>query len=332
MVRSTVSFVTIVALLALSWSARSAGIDEATVTAAKKEGTVTIYSAASADATAKICDGFKKKYDIDCEYFTASALQLFQRFNAEADAQSVKADLITGRLTPFKSQEGAAFPTQFRDPDGFYVAGRVIVEGIAINPDLVAASDMPKTWQDLLDPKWRGKLIASDPGASGTGLAAFYFWEKTYGLDFIRKLAENKPLIVNSSALVANSVVSGERPIAAQLDSWEIAVRKASALPIQPIFPAEGSPVVPSPVAVVANDPHPNAAQLLMDYLMSLEGQRLLMENLGSYSARSDVPSPNGMPKLTDLKLVDVDWGALQTDSGPAIDRYTKILKEAGGQ
>jgi iron(III) transport system substrate-binding protein len=322
-----------------------AELDKAVIEAAKKEGSVTLYSAASADATSKICGGFTARYGIPCEYFTASALQLFQRFNAEADAKNVKADVVTasllpafneaksrGRLTPFKSTEGPAYPPQFRDKDNYYVAGRVIVEGIAINPKLIGPNTAPHTWTDLLDPRWNGKLIASDPGASGTGLAAFYFLEKKFGLDFIRKLAANKPLIVNSSALVANAVVSGERPVAAQLDSWEIAMRVKDALPIQAIFPADGAPVVPSPVAVVANAPHPNAGQVLMDYLMSSEGQKLLMDNLGSYSARSDLASPKGLPKLNELKLVDIDWQALQADSGPAIARYTAILKEAGAR
>jgi len=322
-----------------------AGLDVGVIEAAKKEGVVILYSAASADATSKICAAFKAKFGISCEYFSASALQLFQRFNAEADAKNVKADVITasllpafndakarGRITQFKSNEGSAYPPQFRDKDNCYVAGRVIVEGIAINPKLIEPGVAPRTWADLLDPKWKGKLIASDPGASGTGLAAFYFWEKKFGLEFIRKLAANKPLIMNSSALVANSVVSGERPVAAQLDSWEIAMRMKDALPIQAIFPTDGAPVVPSPVAVVANSPHPNAGQLLMDYLMSLEGQTLLMQNLGSYSARTDMSAPKGLPKLSELKLVDVDWNALQGESGAAIARYTAILKEAGAQ
>ena len=320
-----------------------AALDKATTDAARKEGSVTIYSAASADATSKICAAFTAKFGISCDYFTASALQLFQRFNAEADAKNVKGDVITAsllpafneakaahRIVPFKSSEGAAYPSQFRDKDNYYVAGRVIVEGISVNPKLIDAASEPKTWNDLLDAKWKGKLIASDPGASGTGLAAFYFWEKKFGLDFIRKLAANKPLIVNSSALVANAVVSGERPVAAQLDSWEIAMRMKDSLPIKPIFPSDGSPVVPSPVAVVANAPHPNAAQVLMDYLMSLEGQTLLMNSLGTYSARPDVPSPAGMPALKDMKLIDVDWAGLQRESGQAIERYTKILKESG--
>ena len=321
----------------------AAGLEDFIIAAAKKEGVVVLYSAASSDATAKICDAFTKKYGIRCEYFTASALQLFQRFDAEADARDVKADVITasflpgfneakaqGRLVRFKSSEGSAYPAQFRDKDDYYVAGRLIVEGIAVNPELIPESEAPHSWTDLLDPKWRGKLIVSDPGASGTGLAAFYFWERTYGLGFIRKLAANRPLVVNSSALVANSVVAGERPVAGQLDSWEIATRMQKGLPIRPIFPAAGSPVVPSPIAIVANSPHPSAAQLLMDYLMSVEGQELLVKNLGSYSARRDVPSPVGMPKLSDLKLVNIDWQALQAESGPAIERYTRVLNDRG--
>jgi iron(III) transport system substrate-binding protein len=341
--RASVLLASAAIAIAVSTSCNAA-LDSAIADAARKEGSVTLYSAASAEATSKICAAFTAKFGLSCDYFTASALQLFQRFNAEADAKNVKGDVITasllpafneakarGRIVPFKSSEGAAYPAQFRDADNYYVAGRVIVEGISVNPKLIDANAAPKTWSDLLDAKWKGKLIASDPGASGTGLAAFYFWEKQFGIDFIRKLAANKPLVVNSSALVANAVVSGERPVAAQLDSWEIAMRMKDSLPIKPIFPADGSPVVPSPVAVVANSPHPNAGQLLMDYLMSREGQLLLMNSLGSYSARADVAAPAGMPALKEMKLIDVDWSGLQKESGQAIERYTKILKEAGG-
>lgn len=322
-------------------STADAALNQSIIDAAKKEGSVTLYSAASADATAKICTAFTSKFAIACDYYSASALRLFQRFNAEADAKNVKGDVITAsllpafndakaksRIVPFKSSEGAAYPPTYRDKDNYYVAVRVIIEAISINPKLIDSASAPTTWTDLTDPKWKGKMIASDPGSSGTGLAAFYFWEKTYGLDFIRKFAANQPMIVTSSALVANSVVSGERPVAAQLDSWEIAMRLKDGQPIKPIFPVKGSPIVPSPIAVVANGPHPNAAQVLMDYLMSQEGQTLLMNALGTYSARSDVASPAGMPALKDMSLVDVDWNGLQKESGQAIERYTQILRD----
>src|SRR6185312_17439342 len=99
--------------------ASQAALDQSVIEAAKKEGAVILYSAASADATSKICNAFRSKYGISCEYFSASALQLFQRFNAEADANNIKADLITasllpafneaksrGRITAYESTEG----------------------------------------------------------------------------------------------------------------------------------------------------------------------------------------------------------------------------------
>ena len=158
----------------------------------------------------------------------------------------------------------------------------MIPVGIAYNNKLVSATEAPKTWKDVLDPKWKGKLIAADPGASGTGLMAFYYWEKTFGLDFIRQLAQNAPMVVGSTAPAANAVAAGERPVAAMMDSWEVVMRVHKDLPIAINFPKEGVPVAPSPVAVVAGSPNPNAAQLLMHYMISKEGQQVIMDDVGA--------------------------------------------------
>lgn len=325
------------------WTATARGADPVLVAAAKKEGTVTFYSGMAIPATEKICQGFQRTYGIKCEYFRAPSVKLFQKFTAEAEAGNIKADVIHGSLPPgfldakargwlakYTTPEGQKYAARFKDPDGYFVAARFIAMGIAINPQLIKGDEVPRTWKALLDPHWKDKLIASDPGSSGTGLATFYYWEKTFGLDFIRQLAKNRPMIVSSSAIVANSVVSGERPVAAQVDSWEIVSRANKGLAIEGIYPTEGVPAVLSPAAAVAKAPHPSAAQLLLDYMLSAEGQQVFQDEVGSYSARDGMPPLKGAPPLKELHLVDLDWAALQKEAGPAVERYTRALKEAG--
>lgn len=320
--------------------------DDALMAAAKKEGKVTLYSSAAIDATKKICDSFERTYaGIKCEYYRAVAVPLFQRFNQEMEAKNIKADVIhaslmpgfinakeKGWLTRSRSPDIGKYLPQFRDKDGYYVAARVIPMGIAYNTKLVSAADAPKSWKDVLDPKWKGKMIAPDPGSSGTGLMGFYYWDKTFGLDFIREFARNAPMIVGSTAPASNAVAAGERLVAAMMDSWEVVFRFRKDLPIGIHFPKEGVPVAPSPVAVVAGAPNPNAAQLLMHHMISRQGQQAIMDDIGAYSGRTDMPPLKGMPKLEELKLVEIDWAALQKEQAQVIDTYSKILKEGAAK
>jgi iron(III) transport system substrate-binding protein len=309
--------------------------------AARREGSVTLYSALSIESLGKLCAGFEKAYAIKCEYFRAPGIPLMERFRTEVTSNRIKADVLqasvltafneakeNGWLSKYKSPEGAKFLKEFCDADGYFVSAYIIPMAIGYNPRLVSGSDVPKTWQDLLDPRWKSKLTTADPTSSGTGLAVYYFWETRFGLDYIRRLAQNQPLVVSATPSVANAVVSGERPVAAGLDSWEILVRNRADLPITAVFPGEGVPVVPSPVAVAANSPHPNAAQLLMHYILSSEGQKLLMDEVGTYSARIDMPPLQGMPPLSELALVQLDWAKLQTTAATSIERYRVLLKE----
>jgi iron(III) transport system substrate-binding protein len=336
-----------VPVLLLSWLPLNAGaFDDAIVAAARKEGRVVFYASPSIEATQKICRGFERAYSgIQCEFYRAVALQLFQRFNTEMEAKNVKADVIhsssvpgflnakeKGWLAKYRSPEGVKYLPQFKDKDGYFVAARVIPMGLAYNNKLVSAADAPKAWKDVLDPKWKGKMIVPDPGASGTGLAGFYYWDKTFGLDLIRKFAENSPMVVSSTSPAANAVASGERPVAAIMDSWEVVMRMNKGLPIAINFPKEGVPVAPGPVAVAAGAPNPNAAQLLMHYIISKEGQQLIMDDVGAYSGRTDMPPLKGMPRLEELKLIDIDWAALQAEQSQVVDTYSRILKSGAAK
>jgi len=335
-------FILLLALVPMT----AAAFDDILVAAARKEGKVVFYSSAAIEATQKICQGFERAYSgIKCEFYRATALPLFQRFNTEMEAKNVKSDVIhassvpgflnakeKGWLVKYRSPEGAKFLPQFKDKDGYFVAARVIPMGIAYNNKLVSAAEAPKAWKDVLDPKWKGKMIVPDPGVSGTGLMGFYYWEKNFGLDFIRQFAQNSPMVVGSTAPAANAVASGERPVAAMMDSWEVVMRLHKDLPIAINFPKEGVPVAPSPVAVVAGGPNPNAAQLLMHYIISKEGQQLIMDDVGAYSGRPDMPPLKGMPKLEELKLIDIDWVALQNVQSQVVDNYSNILKEGAAK
>ncbi|HLX29081.1 MAG TPA: extracellular solute-binding protein [Casimicrobiaceae bacterium] len=314
------------------------GVD---VESARREGSVTLYSALSIESTAKLCAGFESKFGVKCEYYRAPGIPLMDRFRTEAMSGNLKADVLQasvltafqeakakGWLAKYTSPEGTKYLKAFSDPDGYFVSAYVIPMAIAYNPRLVAEADRPKTWQDLLDPKWRGKLTTADPTSSGTGLAVYYFWESHLGLSYIERLAKNQPLVVSATPAVANAVVSGERPVGAGLDSWEVLVRERANVPIAALFPAEGVPVVPSPVAVAAHSPHPNAAQLLMHYIISADGQKLLMDEVGTYSARTDMPPLSGMPPLDHLKLIDLDWAKLQKSAPESIAHYRTLLKE----
>jgi iron(III) transport system substrate-binding protein len=317
--------------------------DPALVEAAKKEATISFYSAMSIPETEAICQGFEKAYALKCEFFRAPGVRLFQKFEAEAEAGQWNADVIhastpaaflhakqRGFFEKYTSQEASNFPVRFKDPDGYYVAAHFLTMAIAYNPKLVKEQDIPHTWKALLDPRYKGLLVSHDPGTSGTGLATFYWWEKTFGLDFIKDLAKNEPMVVSSSANVEQAVLSGERPIAVQLDDRVVTYESRKGEAIAAVYPKEGVPLVVSPVAIAAKAPHPHAAQLFVDFMLSVSGQEILQNALGADSPRPGMPPTPGAMPVDKLTLADVDWTGLQVEQNEAVKRYTKLLKGDG--
>src|SRR5437660_10461503 len=159
-----------------------------------------------------------------------------------------------------------AFSAGFKDKDGYYYTLRATVNVIAYNTKLVSAAEAPKTWKDLLDPKWKGKMVTAHPGYSGVIATHVLALVHLHGWEYFKALAQNKLMLVQSANDPSTVVSSGERVVAVNGGDYSAYQLKKKGNPIEVVYPAEGVPLVVSPTAITAFAPHPNAARPFTDF------------------------------------------------------------------
>jgi iron(III) transport system substrate-binding protein len=293
--------------------------DLADVAAAKQESRVVIYTSAPMAAAQKFAEAFQAKYGIKVELFRTGGTQVLRRFLLEQQAGHNGADVLAssdtaamidltakGLFVPFKPEGFEKIPEAFRDPAGHYVPQRVSVISIYARADLIPAADMPKTWDDLLNPKYKGKIVITNPSFTSLQVSVVAMMSKLRGWGYFEQLAKNDVVVVQGNEQALNMLKTGERAIAAFADSQYANEARAAGHPLRVIFPAEGTFVLPAYTVAVKNSNNPNAAKLFAAYHLSLEAQRMWPAS-GVYAARSDVDPPAGSTPLKDIKVIPLD-------------------------
>jgi iron(III) transport system substrate-binding protein len=310
----------------------AAAADTVDVEAARREGKVTLYTSAPIAAAQKFATAFEQKFGIKVELFRSGGTEVLRRFMMERDAGHIAADVLVtsdpaaaidlaakGLFVPFRPAGLDQVPSALNDPDGNYVAQRVSLIAIYVRTDLIAATDVPRTWDDLVLPKYKGKLVMTDPSFTSLQVGVVAMMSKLRGWDYYEALNRNDVLIVPGNEQAVNLVKSGERPIAAGADAQYANEARHAGHPIQNIFPADGTFAIPAVTAVVKSAAHPNAARLLAEYQLSLEAERLWPPE-GIYAARTDVEPPAGSPAIASVKVIPMDF--------PYIQRATPAVKK----
>jgi len=320
------------ALMTLSLSGVARAQDKVDVEAAKKEGKVVWYTSTPVETGQKIAKMFETKYAVKVEMFRSGGSAILRRFLQENQAKRINADLLTtsdpaaaaelgeqGLFVPFKPVNFDKIPEGAKAADGTFVAQRLNIITIYVRSDKIAAADIPRTWDALLDPKYKGKQVMTDPSFTSLQLSVIGMNAKQKGWGYYEKLRANDIMIVQSNQQVSDMIKRGERVIAAgALDSYAAEDRK-DGHPIETIYPSDGTYVIPSPTSVVKGSPNPNAAKLFAEFMISDEVQALFPQE-GSYAARGDMAPPAGSPAVKDIKLISVDYDYLRK-SGPGVKK-----------
>jgi iron(III) transport system substrate-binding protein len=313
--------------------------DPVDMAAAKVEGTVSWYTSTPIAAAQKIAGLFTEASGIKVELFRSGGSAVLSRFMQELDARRIAADVLTtsdpgaaaalarrGIFVAFKPKFFDQVPDEAKDKDGYHVAQRLNMLGIFARGDKVAAADRPKTWSDLADPKYKGKLVMPDPSFTSLQLVAVATLSQKLGWGFYEKLRANDIMIVQGHEQVADTLKRGERLIAAEgLDSYAVDDRKAGH-DILTIYPSEGAFAIASPTAVVKGSPHPNAAKAFAQFMLSDTVQQMFPSD-GYYAARKDAPAPVGSPSLADLKLMPVDYAYVERVTAEVKARFNEIFQ-----
>src|SRR6185437_4746599 len=228
----------------------------------------------------------------------------------EMDAGRVNADVLTtsdpaasalmarkGFFVPFKPTDFDKIPDAAKDTNGAFIAQRLNLMTIYLRQDKIAPADEPKTWTDVLDPKYKGKLVMTDPSFTSLQVSVVGMMSKTRGWSFYEKLRANDTMVVPSNQQASEMLKRGERLIAVgALDSYAADERRAGH-PMKTLYPSDGVFVIPSPTAVVKGSASPNAAKLFAAFMISVPVQKLFPAD-GGYAARTDVEPPAGSPSL----------------------------------
>ena len=184
-----------------------------------------------------------------------------------------------GWLAPYLPEDVAKhYPADHRDPDGMFASFRVWLCIIAYNSTLVKADEAPKSFADLLDPKWIGKIVKAHPGYSGTIMTATYQMQRDLGWGYFEKLAKQKIMQVQSSADPPKKLALGERSVMADGNEYNVFQIKESGQPVEPVYATEGSPLIVGPNGIFKNAPNPNAARLFQSYCFTPECQQLIID------------------------------------------------------
>ncbi|MEJ0016905.1 MAG: extracellular solute-binding protein [Acetobacteraceae bacterium] len=286
---------------------------------AKKEREVTWYTSQILGETAqRVVAAFNVVYpDVKVNLLRASGQVLYQRVMQEISMNALQADVISlsdtggqqaelkeaGQFLQYRPKRSAEVMPAFRDidPDGYYHTTIVALTVMVYNTKLVKPEELPKTWADLADPRWKGRIAIGHPGFSSLATVWVTKMNSLYGWGFMEKLAKNDTQVTRNINDTTTLVTAGERAIGiTPAPTARPGVAKGN--PIGIIYPEDGSILAASPSGIAKGSKHPNAAKLLMEFLLGPECAKVIVEDYGD-SIRADVPSPGGK-SLDQIKTV----------------------------
>src|SRR6185437_8325698 len=311
------------------------------IEAAKKEGKVVWYTSVDLPLAEKIGKSFEAKYPgISVSVERTGAERVFQRIGQEYASNIHAVDVVNssdaahfivwkrdGILLPYVPEDVAKYPAEHRDIDGQFASFRVWLSIIAYNTNMVKAEEAPKSFADLLDPKWKGKIVKAHPGYSGTIMTATYQMQRDLGWSFFEQLAKQNIMQVQSSADPPKKLDLGERAVMADGNEYNIFQMKEAGRPVEPVYATEGSPLIIGPNGVFKDAPNPNAARLFQSFSLSREAQQLIIDVGGLRSVHSQTVEKAGRKSLKDVKTMKDDAAAVEKEGEAIKARYTKIFR-----
>ena len=293
---------------------RAANRDQAVLEGARKEGQVVLYSAAIVNqALRPLTEAFTKKYPfVKMTFWRGDTEEIMAKLSAEVRAKNLVVDLVEGTgigelavdaklAEPYYSPMIEALPKHYRDPTNHWTSTRISYFSIAYNTRLVPPDQAPRTYDDLLDPRWQGKLAWRIGTASGTplfitGIRLARGEEKANA--YFRKLAAQKVINFGSGSArtLVDRVIAGEFPIALNIFAHHPLISKAKGAPVDsrlmdPVPATAATMIVPRGVK------RPHAALLLADFILSREGQEILAK-ADYFPSRPDVPPKEGLASV----------------------------------
>ena len=309
-----------------------------TAALAEPSGEVMLYSSMQEAQLQAIKDAFIAKYPtVNMKYFYAGGGKLVTKMTTEAqgdgqiacdvvwlgDPSDYEAFKANGWLEPYVSPETDHIAKEYMEAEGYYTAGRLVTMGIAWNIGLVDEADAPKTWNDLLDPKWKDQIIMTDPAQASTTKywMAAMMQSPDYGPEFFKKLRENGVELESGTTATHNRVADGSYMVGICLD-YVSANLIAEGSPMAFHYTTQDVITMTSPIAMIKGCANEENGKLLMDFILSKEGQEVLVAN-NLVSVRDDVEMQVDTSAIAAINM-SVDY----SDLGANLQNYLNTFNE----
>ncbi len=301
-----------------------------------QSGTVNFYSSMVLDVVEPIIEEFHARHpDIRVDLLYSGSVELEQRIFAEIEAGNLRADVIwaanpalflnlkeAGWLQRYDSPHADALLPGLKDEDNHYFAGRVHHMGIGYNTNLVAPDQVPRTWAEFLE--WGPRAAMASPLHSGTNfnLLGAFVQNEDLGWEWFEQAKAAGVQVVRGTGDVTRGVTSGEFAVIQGID-YIMAAEAAKGAPVAFAFPEDGVLALPSPLAIGKNAPNVEAARVFLDFILSPEGQQILVDR-HFMPVRGDIDPPAGLPSGEIVALpTDDEWLA---EHGPELrERFADL-------
>jgi iron(III) transport system substrate-binding protein len=310
------------------------------VAKAKAEGLVVFYTSVDVSVAERLARDFQAKYGIKVQVERTGSERVFQRIGQEYGSNLHVVDVVndsdaanflvwkkSGWLASVPLEELDRFwPAEFRDRDWTYATWRATLSPIAYNTGLIKPADAPKTWASLLLPQYKGKMVKAHPAYSGSEMTANYELIKAFGWPYMQKLGAQTVMQVQSSTEPPKVLSRGEQSIMAGGNEYVVFQLQAQGSPIALVYPPEGTPFETSPLAVMKEAPHPNAARLFYSYLYSKDTQQMLIDFGGLRSVRVGMKEPASRVPISRLRLFHDDPAGVLKTSDELKTKYAQYF------
>src|SRR5690606_23467479 len=235
-------------------------------------------------------------------------------------------------LMEYESPEAKHYPEEIRMP-GYWTPIKALVCCMAYNADIIKPEEAPKKWEDLLDPKWKGKMVTADAFSSGGTLHWFGALRQTFGKSFVEQLAKQDILIRAGSGETTDTVISGERPLAAMILQYYVFGEVQKGANLNVVFPEEGLPISYEVIGIAKNAPNPDLAKQFVDFALSKEAQTYWQKTYATPSMRDDVEPlsrERGRRPLSEVKRLAssaADLEKLFEQQAEILDDWGRLFK-----
>lgn len=306
-------------------------------------GKIMIYSSIYPDIIDDVCKPKLKKAfpDMQVSWFQGGTEKVVAKIAGEIKANRVGADLLMVADPSYylKLQKRKRFLNYVspnfknvitaKDKDGAWTSVRISNMIIAYNADKMKAEDAPKSWKDLTNPKWKGRIAMPNPLLSGTAFVAVGALADKYGWGYFDQLKANGIHIEQGNSAIQNKLLTGEYAVAMILEENILKLRETKKENLKVIYPTDGCIIIPSPIAIMSTTTNPDGARSAVDWWLSKEGQQAVVKGW-MYSVRTDVAPPHGAPALQTLlgNAVKVNWQKLADENAQIKEAFRVRVME----